>query len=179
MNARIRNNVGQAAMSSVGYLALMALLVLVAASLFAPLQSWRQLNRDLSEARTRLDELQVLYPLYTELAGMDNPAKWPGLSLPVSQKLSETEVLTIPDRFALMATHCLVELGAVSPRVETDDMGRRYLAVNLRATGPYRQLKAFLMELVQMPVLEVIERLEVRRETLNEEFNVSARLALE
>ena len=48
-----------------------------------------------------------------------------------------------------------------------------------RATGPYRQLKAFLMELVQMPVLEEIERLEVRRETLNEEFNISARLALE
>lgn len=179
MNARIRNNYGEAALSSMGYLALMVLLVLVAASLFAPLRSWRKLNRALYAAQMRLDELQVLYPLYAELAGMDSPAKWPGLTLPVPQKLTEAEVTTIPERFAQMATNCLVELGAVSPRVETDDMGRRYLAVNLRATGSYRQLKAFLMGLIQMPVLEEIERLEVRRETLSEEFNVSARLALE
>ena len=71
MNARIRNNYGEAALSSMGYLALMVLLVLVAASLFAPLRSWRKLNRALYAAQMRLDELQVLYPLYTELAGMD------------------------------------------------------------------------------------------------------------
>ena len=35
------------------------------------------------------------------------------------------------------------------------------------------------MELAQMPVLERIERLEVKREALHEEFNVLARLALE
>ena len=67
----------------------------------------------------------------------------------------------------------------MSPRVETDAAGHRYLAVELRAAGSYRQLKSFLMELAQLPVLERIERLEVKRETLQEEFDVLTRLALE
>ena len=57
MSTCARNSYGQAVMSGIGYLALVALLLLVAASLFAPLRSWRQLNRDLDAARLRLEAL--------------------------------------------------------------------------------------------------------------------------
>ena len=110
---------------------------------------------------------------------LDRPAQWPGLALPESRKLSERDVVGIPERFMELATRSSLQLGAVSPRVETDAAGHRYLAVELRAAGSYRQLKSFLMELAQLPVLERIERLEVKRETLQEEFHVLTRLALE
>lgn len=174
--ARLRGN---GVLSGIGYLAIVALLVLAAANLYRPLRNWFRLNREISAAQTRLDELKVLYPLYAELAGLDSPAQWPGLALPVPQKLSESDVTAIPERFMAIATRNELKLSTVSPRVETDAADRRYLAVELHASGPYRQLKGFLMELAQMPVLEKIERLEVKREALHEEFNVLTRLALE
>ena len=112
-------------------------------------------------------------------AVVELPAQWPGLALPEPRKLSERDVVGIPERFMELATRSSLQLGAVSPRVETDAAGHRYLAVELRAAGSYRQLKSFLMELAQLPVLERIERLEVKRETLQEEFHVLTRLALE
>lgn len=161
-------------------LVILVLVVLAGMNLYHPLRNWRQLNRDLDEARRRLDELQVLYPLYAELASLDSPVKWPGLKPPVSQQLSEKEVSAIPDRFLDMAARCRLELGTVSPRVETDDAGVRRLNVELRGTGPYGQFKPFLMELAQMPVLARIQRVEIRRESApDEQFTILAQLALE
>ncbi len=174
------NHAGQMIMGGFGYLIIAALLIFAAASLYVPLQNWRRLNRDLGQARQRLDEVQVLHPLYVELAGMDSPARWPGLKLPTPLKLSEGEVTAIPERFQQLAAGCQVELGAVSPRVMTDAAsGRRFLGVELKATGSYGQLKKLLIGLAQMPALERIAKLEVRRETLHEQFNILTQLALE
>lgn len=171
---------GQMLLGGLGYLLIVALLVFAAANLYLPIRDWQRLNRDLGQAQQRLDELQVLYPLYAELAGMDSPQRWPGLKLPVPQKLTESEVTAIPERFRQLAASCQVELGAVSPRVMTDAAsGRRYLSVELKATGSYPQLKDLLIGLAQMPVLERVAKLEIRRETLHEQFNVLAQLALE
>ena len=170
---------GNGVLSGLGYLAIVSLLVLAAFHVYRPARDHFRLNRKLSAAQARLDELKILYPLYVELSQLDRPAQWPGLALPESRKLSERDVVGIPERFMGLATRSSLQLGAVSPRVETDAAGHRYLAVELRAAGSYRQLKSFLMELAQLPVLERIERLEVKRETLQEEFDVLTRLALE
>ena len=162
-----------------GYLAMLVLVVVAGVNLYLPLRNWQRLNRDLAAARMRLDELKVLYPLYAELVALDSPAAWPGLVLPVPERLSEKDVATIPDRFMQIAAEGQVQLGVVSPQVRTDEAGSRYLAVELRATAPYRHLKPFLMGLAQMPVLERIDKLVVRRETLLEEFEIRTRLALE
>ena len=170
---------GNGVLSGIGYLAIVALLVLAAIHVYRPVRDHFRLNREISAAQTRLDELTVLYPLYLDLNQLDRPAQWPGLALPELRKLSESDVTAIPERFMALAARSSLQLGAVSPRVETDAAGHRYLAVELRAAGSYRQLKSFLMELAQLPVLERIERLEVKRETLQEEFDVLTRLALE
>ena len=171
---------GQVLMGGLGYLIIVALLIFAAANLLIPIRDWQRLNRDLDQARQRLDELQVLFPLYSELVRMDSPQRWPGLKLPVPQTLTEHEVTAIPERFQRLAADCQVELGAVSPRVMTDAAsGHRYLSVELKATGTYAQLKDLLLGLAQMPVLERITKLEIRRETLHEQFNILAQLALE
>ncbi len=178
MKTRVRLR-GNGVLSGIGYLAIVALLLLAGTNLYGPVRNWFRLNREIAAARARLDELRVLHPLYVELTDLDNPAQWPGLALPVPDKLSEADVTGIPERFMAVATHSQMQLSAVSPRVEADALDRRYLAVELHASGPYRQFKAFLMGLAQMPVLERIERLEVKREALQEEYGVWTRLALE
>ncbi|HAL92917.1 MAG TPA: hypothetical protein DCM68_07840, partial [Verrucomicrobia bacterium] len=99
---------GNGAISGIGYLAMAVLLILAGVNLFRPVRNWVQLNREIAAARMRLDELQVLYPLYAELASLDSPSQWPGLELPVSQRLSESEVTAIPERFMAVATQSQV-----------------------------------------------------------------------
>lgn len=179
MKANVRRR-GNGILGGIGYLALVALLVLAAVNLYRPLRKNYRLGRDISAARARLDELKVLHPLYRELIGLERPAQWPELQLPAPQRLSESEVTATPERFMALAEASRLELATVSPRVETDAQdGHRYLAVELHASGAYRQLRVFLMALAQLPVLERIERIEVKRTALHEEFLVLARLALE
>lgn len=179
MNPRARFN-QNGSLSRLGYGFILALLVLAGLNLLGPVLDWHRLDKQLEESRLRLDELQVLYPVYVELASMDRPAKWPSLTLPRPQKLTEAEVTAITDRFMQLAARCQVELGTVSPRVATEPVsGRRCLNVELQGTGPYRQLKDLLIGLAQMPTLERIVALEIRRETLHEQFTIVAQLALE
>ena len=179
MNSRARLN-RTGSMGRLGYGLILALLVLAGVNLLGPILNWRRLDKQLDEGRRRLDELQVLYPVYVELASLDSPAKWPALTLPRPQQLSEGEVAAIPERFMQLAASCQVELGAVSPRVATEaESGRRCLSVELQGTGPYRQLKPLLLGLAQMPTLERIDALEIRREALHEQFTIVAQLALE
>lgn len=160
-------------------MSLMVLLVAAGAALYLPLREARMLKAQLESSRMRLSELELLRPLYQELAGLDTPSKWPSLVFPARQRLTEKDIQGVPDECMRMATNCLVEVSSVSPRVLSDEDGPRYLGVELRGTGPYVQIKSFLMGLVQMPTLERIEKLEIRRETLQEQFVVVVRLALE
>lgn len=170
---------GRLLTNSLVQILLMVLLVGSGVYLYLPLHAGRQLKARLARARAERVELEACYPLYLELARLDVPAKWPDLAVPIPERLSERDIATVTDRFMRVATNSLVELGTVSPRVQLDENERRYLGVELRATGPYGQLRTFLLGLAQMPALERIDKLEVRRETLQEQFNVAVRLALE
>jgi len=170
---------GNGMVGSLVQMALIVLLVLAGAYLYVPLHTQRQLKNKLEAARTELSELEILHPLYVELAMLDKPSKWPALAIPPPRKLSERDIKSVPESFMQLATNCLVELSTVSPRVQADEQGGRHLGVELHATGPYPQIKAFMLALVQMPGLERIERLEIRREALQEQFQVAVRMALE
>jgi len=154
------------------------LVVAAAVNLFGPVRNWRRLSREIVADRQRLDDVQVLYPLYAELAALDQPAQWPGLQPPEPRRLPETEVTAIPERFLQMAAACRLELDAVSPRV-VNAAAARHLDVELKGSGPYAQLQPFLMALARMPELERIRKLDVRREALQERFAVMAQLVLE
>ena len=170
---------GRLLTNSIVQILLMVLLVITGAYLYVPLREGRQLKERLAQARAEQVELETCYPIYLELARLELPEKWPELVLPKAETLTERDIASVTERFMLVATNSMVELGTVSPRVQLDENNRRYLAVELRATGPYRQLRAFLLGLAQMPALERIEKLEIRREALQEQFNVAVRLALE
>ena len=170
---------GDGMIGSLVQMAIMVLLVVAGAYLYVPWQTGRQLKNKLAAARAELAELEILHPLYLELVRLDAPSQWPGLVLPLPKKLAEGDIASVPDHFMQLATNCLVELNSASPRVNIDEDGNRHLNVELRATGPYAQLKAFLMGLVHLPAMERIEKLEIRREALQEQFTVAVRLALE
>lgn len=170
---------GQVVMTGLSHLSLLALIALAGIALYAPIRENQNLKRDLDDTRRQLDQLEILFPLYAELASMDTPARWDGLELPDAKQLTEKEVVVIPERFKEMASKCSIELSSVSPRVIHDDAAGRLLCVDIQATGPYQQLRPLLIELIRTPVLTGISKLEVRRQALNELFNIQVNLALE
>ena len=54
---------GNGVLSGLGYLAIVALLVLAALQVYRPVRDHIRLNRELSAAQTRLDDLKILHPL--------------------------------------------------------------------------------------------------------------------
>lgn len=170
---------GQHIITGVGHLVILVLLVMVAVALYAPLRQGGALKRDLAEARKKLGELEILYPLYAELDSLNADPRWEHLAAPPKDKLTAEEVLSVPEQFARVAGECGIELGEVSPSVESDPSGQRMLRVGVKARGPYEKLKSYLLGLAQMPVLVRLERVEVVPGTSLDQFNIQALLALE
>lgn len=162
-----------------GHLVILALLVMVALALYAPLLQGRALKKDLDEARRRLGELEILYPLYAEWNALNAEPRWEHLAAPPKEKLSAAEVVSVPEQFARVAGECGIELGEVSPSVESDASGQRMLRVGVKARGPYEKLKTYLLGLARMPVLVSLERVEVVPGPSQDQFNIQALLALE
>jgi cell division protein FtsL len=115
---------------------LVVLLVATGAYLYVPLHEGRQLKERLTRARAERVELEACYPIYLELARLELPEKWPELALPQAEKLTERDIASVTERFMQVATNSLVELGAVSPRVQLDESDRRYLAVTCAPPVP-------------------------------------------
>lgn len=170
---------GQSLLNGVGHTAILVILLLAAAALFSPVRNHYQLRRAIDDARHRVSDLEVLYPLYAEVMAMDKPADWRGLPLPSLAHLSEPEVVHVPDRFTAIARSSEFELSAIRPQVRTDSAGERYLRVDVRGHGAYDQLKNFLVRMAESPVLKRIQKIEVRRETRQEELHMIADLALD
>jgi len=170
---------GHHIITGLGHLVILVLLVMVAAALYAPLLQGRALKRDLAQARSKLSELEILYPLYAELNGLNADPRWEPLFAPPREKLNAADVVAVPEQFARVADECGVELGDVSPAVESDASGQRMLRVGVKARGPYEKLKSYLLGLARLPVLIRLERVEVIPAASQDQFNIQVLLALD
>jgi hypothetical protein len=175
---RFLNSPGHVVMTGATHLTLLICIVLAGMALYIPVRDFCDLRRDLKQTRIQLADLEVLFPLYAEVMQLDRPETWPSLALPEAGYVNEREVVTIPELFLAMAKKASLELSSVSPSVVTDDRGNRWLLVDIRANGAYPQLKPLLMDLMRLPALAGISRLEVRREQVNDQFNIRVNLAL-
>ena len=169
---------GQTSIAGIGDLILLTLLLLTGMALFAPLQEGWRLEKRLRAVQATLNDLEILYPVYVEIATLDKPARWPSLKLPVAQKLSKEEVPELPTRFARMAGECELEFISATPRVRNSGSAENYLEVEISVAGAYGRLEPFAAGLARLPVLDSIRKVEIRRETGREQFNILVRLLL-
>lgn len=176
---KTRHLSGYAVMAGLSHIVILVVLIIAALALVAPLRAGYRLKMDGEEARRKLGELEVLYPLYADLAAMETPEQWPDLQPPAPRKLAEPDVVTVPDQFTQLAMDAGIEIGSVRPHVEKSAAGERYLHVDIQGYGSYEQLKSFLMKVSQMPSLLRIDQLDVRREERQEQINLQAHMALE
>lgn len=163
---------GLVAVCSVGVLLLSAFLLAV------PLREGMRLDRQLSMARERLDDVEALYLLYLELRSFCHQDAWAGLPCPPRRALAESDVMEVPSVFSAAGRACGMELISLHPRVVSAGTEGRRLEVALEAVGPYAHIRDFFMALMQMPALEEIETVEVWRRPETEAVRVKLYLAL-
>jgi hypothetical protein len=151
----------------------------IGVGLYGPLRESSRLRDELDAARSTLDRLNRLFPLYADLSTQPEPADWPALRIPPRRALDERNVMEVPAVFLRAAAASGMELGAVSPKVQSDEAGRRHLRVEASVSGPYDRLRTFLVEIMKIPSLEAVEEVEIQRSSMQESVLIVARLALE
>ena len=170
---------GQMSIAGIGDLILLTLLLLTGMALLAPLQEGWRLEKRLRAVQATLNELEILYPVYVGISTLDKPDRWASLVLPAPQKLSKEEVPELPARLAQLAGEGGLEFSSATPRVRNSGSAENDLEVEISAAGAYGRLEPFLAGLARLPVLDSIRKLEIRRETGREQFNIRVRLLLE
>ena len=170
---------GSAIVNATEYLVVALAVGLIGFALYGPLRESSRLRDELDGARQTLDRLNRLFPLYADLSTQPAPADWPALRIPPRRALDEREVMAVPEVFLHAAAASGMELGAVRPKVQDGEGGRRHLRVEASVSGPYDGLRAFLVEIMKLPSLEAVDEVEVRRSAMQESALIVARLGLE
>ncbi len=156
------------------------LIVVAALAIYFPLRDGRRLNRDLTESRYRLAELEVLQPLFIELTSAQRQDAWTTIPSPSLAILTQEDVMGVPALFTSMASECGMEVKTVRPRVVLSGIDKkRQLHVEVQMTGSYDRFRDFLAALAGLPAMERIEQVDLRREEMHEAFGLSLYLALD
>lgn len=157
---------------------LIAMVVFGALGLAFPLRRSVGLDRDVSQARRRLADLETLHPLYVELQSFRPDGQWQTLPRPPKQRLTQSEVTEVPMVLSRMARDARLELITVRPQVAAGADGNRQLQVDLQAAGDYAHMRDFLMAVIGMPSMDHISRLDLQRKNMQETLTLSFSLAL-
>ncbi len=156
---------------------------LAAFSIFAvnpALQEASQMRRALETAESAAERQQVLYPLYAELTlANEKAAAASVLPRPKKQPLAPDRIVEIPELLNKKAAAARLRLTDISPRVVTLSDDRQFIAVNMRAHGPFATFRSFLLSLGELPSFEHVERLTIRKGIMSEELALTAWLAIE
>ncbi len=154
-------------------------LVVMAAILYLPVRENLRLRGELKSAHEELAALEILRPLYSELTQVSVDAAWNVLPVPARARWKQHEVIEAPAYFADLAVSHGMELVAIHPRVVSAPGAPRSLHVELEVAGPYERIKDMLLDVVGMPTLEWIGKVDVRREAVHESMKLSLWLALD
>ncbi|MEW6267026.1 MAG: hypothetical protein AB1641_28460 [Thermodesulfobacteriota bacterium] len=126
-----------------------------------------------------IEKQKLLHPLYTELyqkAKFERPA---GLPLPPRKKLPRDRIGQLNAIFLEAARQSGLEFEKVLPQVNSLNMNTGLLMVDVFLKGDFLNLRKFVVNMAQMPFVEHLERLNVRRVQGGDSIQLRLWLALE
>ena len=114
-----------------------------------------------SSLRQQVDEQQVLFPVFQSCLARAQVKEPEGMKLPEKKKFSREESGTILTLFQDMARQSSLEVDEVLPDVDTMFNGSSSFRVDVAMRGEFYNFRKLLLELLKIPYLEHIERIEV------------------
>jgi hypothetical protein len=119
------------------------------------------LDFQIENIRTRIEEQKILTPVYQNLlkkVQLDPPE---GVEIKPKEKLKSGQAENLAQEFQAMAKASRLQLVEFSPDVDSLVRNSGFLQVNLMLKGEFINLHPFLMDICQLPYMEVIEKIRI------------------
>jgi Tfp pilus assembly protein PilO len=142
-------------------------------------KSAANLDADIEKIKLRIEEQKILSPVYqTLLRNMQNREP-EGLTFAKKQKLAKGDAQTLASKIQEMAVKSKLRLADFNPDVETIISDSGFLKINILVNGEFLNLQTFLVQLCQLPYLELIEQITIQSVKDPKEFRLQIWLARE
>ena len=137
------------------------------------------LNQDIGNLKTRIDEQKILFPVFKNLFAKTKAPATQDLPTPNHAKLTRTEIPAVPKRLQEIATTHRLKVREIIPDVNTltDASGR--FRLHVVAVGQFTELRGFLIAVGALPYFSSIEEIDIRASEGGEEFALKIWMARE
>ncbi|MGD2272834.1 MAG: type 4a pilus biogenesis protein PilO [Desulfobacterales bacterium] len=120
------------------------------------------LDKQIGDIKMRIEEQKILNPVYRSLKKKSKITPPQGISMPQKEKLLRGDTQKISSDFRQIASNSKLELKEFRPNVNTILADTEYLMINVMVEGEFFDLQNFLIQLCQLPYLELIEEINIK-----------------
>ncbi len=142
-------------------------------------QSLGKLDGSITQARFRIEEQNVLHPIYQRMQAIAAAGGAKAPQLPKKQSLNQGQVSEVTDTLAQIIVKSGLEARTVVPDPSSLGSGSKSLAVTVNVRGAAERFHAFLAELALQPGFENVETLVLTPVGGSLEYTVKFWLAAE
>jgi hypothetical protein len=158
-------------------LSVAAILAFIVLIIFPSQRLAADLDRQIAGLTVRIDEQRVLAPLFTTLFAKTKAPATLELPTPARVNLTRTEIGAALKHLQELATAHKMTVRELTPDVNTLTDASAHFFVQLRANGPFMDLRGFLIEIGALPYFEGIEEIEIKAAEGNTE-DIGLKIAL-
>ena len=153
-------------------------LVIVLAGIVPNIISSANLDRKISNIKSRLDEQDKLNPVYKSLGKNVQQKVSKVLPFPAKEKLSRKSIDLFPAVFRDMAKKAGMDVISISPDLNSLSDNSAFLIINTVIRGDFFNFRKLLINLGEVPYSENVEEIQIQQNQDIMEFKMKIRLAL-
>jgi hypothetical protein len=144
---------------ALGAAAILAFIVLI---IFPSQRLAANLDREIAGLTVRIEEQRVLAPLFTTLFAKTKAPATLGLPAPARVNLARGEIGAALKHIQDLAKAHKMTVREVTPDINTLTDASTHFSVQLLASGPFMDLRGFLIDMGALPYFESIEEIEIK-----------------
>jgi hypothetical protein len=137
------------------------------------------LDFKIENIQTRIEEQKILTPVYENLLKKVQLKPPEGVNFTPKEKLKTGQASEIAGIFQEMAQNSSLELMEFTPELDSAIRNSGFLQINLMLKGEFINLHPFLMDVCQLPYMELIEQISIRSIKNAKEIRIKIWLAHE
>lgn len=154
-------------------------LVFLLLGIFPSQMKLRDLDLQIAEIKTRIEEQKALFPVFQDLLRRERKLYELGILLPAERaKLGQDQIGGVSGTLAKAAEVCNLEKLHVTTDLKSLEADVKTLRVRASARGDFLQFRCFLLELNRLPYLHSIDEVRVVQQSEEEEIHLTLSLDL-
>jgi Tfp pilus assembly protein PilO len=122
----------------------------------------KNLGQQIADIKMRIEEQKILNPVYKSLKKQSKINPPQGIAMPQREKLVRGDTQKISSDFRQIASDSKLTLKEYRPDVNTILEDTEYLMINVLVEGEFFDLQNFLIQLCQLPYLELVEEINIK-----------------